>query len=507
MKTRIIAVTLTLLLLPKLGEAQQLSPGTTSACVRAAVKIIALGPDNQGTTGSGSMIDQRGYVVTNFHVVGHTSHETGMPGALINPENRVFLATVDSPRETARPRWVGMVVRASAELDLALVRIVEDMDGNGVVEPTFPTVEMATTTNLLPGAQLWAFGYPLGVRTINVTGGHVTGFQMNTHDEVAWIRSDAEFNPGNSGGMLVDNQGRLIAVPTAVFHGTRTLEPIEIARPVERVPTEWLEALRQGDIDDVQIEGPAALGSNQIVNGSSVGDGGTFGTPEIHYYTLPSERPGAVTVSHALPVMLGVPGGSLIREGVGSLAVEVADSAEALLGVVLPSDMDDTYNFAVVYEPTPEPTVAETGPTVAETLPTLATVEPPVASTDTEPPGPKDLSTQAVTGNVAVAGYMVDAMTGQPVDGMIVLGLPGTDLEHNVTELLAGRMSDTEFDTTVIGGVSTDVRGWYSLTSVPRGTTYPFAALARDYSLVFFDLSVAEDAPALYELNPLQMVR
>ena len=506
MRKQAILVITALLLLPTLGSAQQLTPDATNSCVRAAVKIIALGPDNQGSTGSGSMIDPRGYVLTNFHVVGHTGHETGMPGALINPDNTVFLATVDSPRQTARPRWVGMVVRANIQLDLALIRIVADMDGNGAIEPTFPIVEMASTTDLLPGTQLYAFGYPLGVRTINVTGGHVTGFQMNTRDEVSWIRSDAEFNPGNSGGMLVDSQGRLIAVPTAVFHGQRTLEPIEMARPVERIPTEWLEALRNGHIDDVRIEGPTPLNPDQIVTGASVGDGGTFGTPEIHYYTLPPERPGAITVSHPLPLMLGVPAGALVREGVGALPVETADPLEALLGVILPSDMEETYRFAVTYEPTPpEPPATDVEPPVADVEPPVAAVEPPV--TDTEPPGPKDLTTQAATDDVAVAGYMVDAMTGRPVEGMVVIGLPGTDLEHNITELLSGRMSDTEFDTTVIGGVSTDVRGWYSLTGVPRGDTYPFAGLARDYALMFFELPVTEDAPSLYELNPLQMMK
>ena len=514
-------VILALLLIPALAGAQQLSPDVTNSCVRAAVKIIALGPNDQGSTGSGSMIDARGYVLTNFHVVGHTGHETGMPGALINPDNTVFLATVDSPRQTARPRWVGMVVRANIQLDLALVRIVADMDGNGPIEANFPTVEMAPTTNLLPGTQLWAFGYPLGVRTINVTGGHVTGFQMNTRDEVSWIRSDAEFNPGNSGGMLVDNQGRLIAVPTAVFHGQSTLEPIEMARPVERIPTEWLESLRQGHIDDVRIEGPVPLNANQIINDASVGDGGTFGTPEIHYYTLPPERPGAVTLSHPLPVMLGVPLGVLVRESIGGLAVEAADPVEALLGVVLPTQLDETYNFAITYELTPpeppvvadaEPPVADVEPPVIDAEPPAADAEPPLADAepppaDTEPPGPKDLTTQAASDTISVAGYMVDAMTGRPVDGMIVIGLPGSDLEANIEALLAGRMSDTEFDTTVIGGASTDVRGWYNLTGVPRGETYPFAGLARDYALIFFEFPVGEDAPSLYELNPLQMMR
>ena len=57
-------------------------------------------------------------------------------------------------------------------LDLALIRIVSQADGTPIPEGTvFPTVELATTTDIRPGASLWCFGFPLGVRTINVTGG------------------------------------------------------------------------------------------------------------------------------------------------------------------------------------------------------------------------------------------------------------------------------------------------------------------------------------------------
>src|SRR5690606_27945696 len=132
---------------------------------------------------------------------------------------------VESGRATARTRWIGRIVRADVRLDLALIRVVSQADGSPVPPGTrVPTMEIAPTTDLRPGASLWCFGFPLGVRTINVTGGHMTGFQMNTRGEVAWIRSDAEFNPGNSGGMLVDRRGRLVAVPTAVVSGRDTLE-------------------------------------------------------------------------------------------------------------------------------------------------------------------------------------------------------------------------------------------------------------------------------------------
>src|SRR5690606_636626 len=279
------------------ASAQDLSTAVTRRAVRAAVKITARGPDGEVATGSGSIIDPRGYVLTNFHVVGHTHPGNGAPGSFINTANEVRLAMVSSARESAEERFIGRVVRADIRLDLALVRIVSDVNGQPIPQSRrFPSITMADTTHLRPGSRLFAFGFPLGVRTINVTSGEMSGFHMNSREEVAWIRTDAEFNPGNSGGMLLDRRGRLVAVPTAVLSGRGTLEPIELARPVERVPEEWRRALRRGHIDDVEIGGMPELALGEEITDEATGDGNAFDRPEMHYYRLPAERPLRVQV-------------------------------------------------------------------------------------------------------------------------------------------------------------------------------------------------------------------
>jgi len=200
--------------------AQEMSARASDRCTRAAVRIEVSFPGGS-SVGSGSIIDAHGYVLTNFHVIGHVIHgERAAPGAFLDGEH-VQIATVASARDTATTRYIGRVVRGDVRLDMALIRIVANADGTPIAAgTTFPTVELTTTAAIRPGASLWAFGYPQGVRTINVTGGHMTGFQMSAaggaDPEVSWIRTDAEFNPGNSGGMLVDRQGRLVAIPTAV---------------------------------------------------------------------------------------------------------------------------------------------------------------------------------------------------------------------------------------------------------------------------------------------------
>ena len=320
------------------ASAQDLPSGITRRAVRAAVKISSETSDGQGATGSGSIIDPRGYVLTNFHVVGHTHPGLGAPGTFINPANEVRIAMVGNPRETAQERYIGRVVRADARLDLALVRIVRDVRGNDIPSSQrFPSIQLASTNRLRPGSRLFAFGFPLGVRTINVTSGEMSGFQMNSRDEVAWIRTDAEFNPGNSGGMLLDRQGHLVAVPTAVLSGRGTLEPIELARPVERIPEEWTRALRRGHIDDVVVHGVPELTVGEELVDEAVGDGGAFDRPEMHYYRLPTERPLRVEVSPALSVGLLTDQGRVLREGRGQLEVRANDPQTLVLAVLIPA--------------------------------------------------------------------------------------------------------------------------------------------------------------------------
>ncbi len=319
------------------ASAQDLPVSVTRRAVRAAVKITADTTSGQTSTGSGSVIDARGYVLTNFHVVGYTQPGDGAPGTLFSPNNEVRLAMVSSARDTAEERYIGRVVRADTRLDLALIRIVSDVDGNPVPESRrFPTIPIATTARLRPGSRLFAFGFPLGVRTINVTSGEMSGFHMNSRDEVAWIRTDAEFNPGNSGGMLLDRQGRLVAVPTAVLSGRGTLEPIELARPVERIPEEWRRAMHRGAIDDVVIDGVPQLALDTELTDEAVGDGNAFDRPEMHYYHLPADRPLRVQVSPALPVGLLTSEGQVVREGRGELTIRGTDPQGLLLGVLIP---------------------------------------------------------------------------------------------------------------------------------------------------------------------------
>jgi S1-C subfamily serine protease len=504
------------------ASAQELSDRASDRCTRAAVRIQVDVPGGS-SSGSGSIIDSRGYVLTNFHVLGVVNHgeRSGAPGTFYGDGEHVQIATVTSARDTATTRYIGRIVRGDVRLDLALVRIISNADGTPLAAgTTFPTVELATTQALQPGANLWAFGFPMGVRTINVTGGHMTGFQMSTsaatssESLVSWIRTDAEFNPGNSGGMLVDRRGRLVAVPTAVFRSRDTLEPIELARPVERIPSEWTSTLaRATDVADQVITGMPELIAGQEIVDHAMGDSGSLDAPEIFYYRVPSDRPGTITVTPALRMALIAPQGDT-REGQGSVMLFPQDPAPLYLAVLIERPTDGTaVELHVRFEQTTAPPTPQAGP--YGPYPQPGPYQPyPGPRTPYPPtyggayPQPRTPYPPAPSGPpVAVHGRLIDAASGAAiVGGMVMLARPGVDLRSSIALLAAGRMTQAELDAQILARAQTDATGQYTLTGIPRGR-YSGAGMASGFTPAMITLTIGPADPAVIEALPIQIGR
>ncbi len=162
-------------------------------------------------TGSGSIIDAKGLVITNAHIVADSTEIT------------VRIADGGSYR--------GSVLGVDVDADLAVV----EMDASR----TFDTVELANSDTVLVGDDVIAMGFPLGDilgRSPSITRGVVSS--KRTFLGVDHLQTDAAINPGNSGGPLFDRAGYVIGVNTSkLFEDTDgvPLEGIGLAVSINEV--------------------------------------------------------------------------------------------------------------------------------------------------------------------------------------------------------------------------------------------------------------------------------
>jgi serine protease Do len=167
-------------------------------------------------TGSGVIYSESGYVITNNHVVGFADRIT-----VTDAEGKKYQATK---------------VGTDAATDLAVLKIE---GGKG-----FVPVKLGDSDKVQVGEWVLAVGNPFGYLTSTVTAGIVSakGRSLNLiQNEKAieeFIQTDAAINPGNSGGALVNLQGELIgintaiATPTGVFAGYSFAIPAKIVKKV-----------------------------------------------------------------------------------------------------------------------------------------------------------------------------------------------------------------------------------------------------------------------------------
>ena len=156
--------------------------------------------------GSGVLIDDRGHIVTNNHVVeGATELAVGLPDGTLRPT-----------------RLLGV----DPDTDLAVLQ----------VDPTDLTpIQLGDSRTLAVGDVVLAVGNPLGVGQ-TVTQGIVSavgrkGIGINPIEN--FIQTDAAINPGNSGGALVDTAGRLVGINSAILSRGGGSEGIGFAIPVD----------------------------------------------------------------------------------------------------------------------------------------------------------------------------------------------------------------------------------------------------------------------------------
>jgi S1-C subfamily serine protease len=179
----------------------------------------------EGGTGSGSIIDTRGYVLTNNHVV--------------SKAYKVFVSLADQSQVE------GTVVGVDAENDLAVVKFDPG-------DRKLTTIPMGTSSELKVGQRVLAIGNPFAFdRTL--TTGIVSGLgrPIKTGSGLVirdMIQTDASINPGNSGGPLLNAQGEMIGINTMIYSPSGGSVGIGFAVPVDTARRVVPELIRYGKV-------------------------------------------------------------------------------------------------------------------------------------------------------------------------------------------------------------------------------------------------------------------
>jgi len=181
-------------------------------------------PQRRQGLGSGVIVSADGYILTNNHVV--------------EAADEIEVATQDGRKFKAR------VVGADPDSDLAVVRI------NAGQGDKFPSVIFASAESLRVGDVVLAIGNPFGVG-LTVTHGIVSALGrshlgINTFEN--FIQTDAAINPGNSGGALVDSNGHLVGINTAIYSQSGGSMGIGFAIPVSLAKNVMEQIIKNGGV-------------------------------------------------------------------------------------------------------------------------------------------------------------------------------------------------------------------------------------------------------------------
>lgn len=175
------------------------------AVVRISTKTVA---------GSGVIIDPAGVLLTSAHIVA---------------DSEVVTVLVEK-----KEPLIGTVFRVDEARDLALVKLPPDI---------YPSAELGTRGELALGAPVYAFGYPLNMAgPVTVTAGVVSRYFDEPSLGRQIIQTDAAVNLGNSGGPILDKEGRVIGITTSILgdHPSRPTTGISFAVSIATITDHFL---------------------------------------------------------------------------------------------------------------------------------------------------------------------------------------------------------------------------------------------------------------------------
>src|SRR6266436_6492816 len=203
-----------------------LSPGVVNVHSTSYARDFFGFVEPQEGSGSGSIIDQNGNILTNYHVI----------------EGAQKLAVSFGGQKN----YAAKVVGGDPDTDLAVIKLIETPK-----EP-LTIVPLGDSDKLEVGQKVLAIGNPFGLdRTL--TTGVISGLQRpirarNGRLIEGAIQTDASINPGNSGGPLLDSHGRMIGINSQILSPSGTSAGVGFAVPVNIAKRIVPQLLRSGEV-------------------------------------------------------------------------------------------------------------------------------------------------------------------------------------------------------------------------------------------------------------------
>ncbi len=232
-----------------------------------------------GGSGSGSIIDKRGYILTNVHVIQNAS--------------KIYVSLFDGTQYEAE------VVGKDLDSDLAVIKFTPP---DGMV---LKTIGFGDSAALKVGQRVIAIGNPFGLER-TMTTGIVSGLGrpiQNSNNRIIrnMVQTDAAINPGNSGGPLLDTNGRMIGINTMIKSSSGSSSGVGFAVPSEtavRVVSDLIKygKVQRGKIDAVFVQNSQRIARyagidiatgvlvSQVTNGGKAAAAGMQGGTEAVYY-------------------------------------------------------------------------------------------------------------------------------------------------------------------------------------------------------------------------------
>jgi serine protease Do len=180
------------------------------------------GPEAERSLGSGIIVDKKGFILTNNHVI----EQATKIQVQLNTEPTLYTAKV---------------IGVDKETDLAVVKIEANRE--------LPVVRLGNSSGVHVGDWVLAIGSPFGLQS-TVTAGIISAKDRGNvgRQFQHFLQTDAPINPGNSGGPLVDMSGSVIGINTAIMTGGRGYEGVGFALPSNMAISVYNQIVQHGKV-------------------------------------------------------------------------------------------------------------------------------------------------------------------------------------------------------------------------------------------------------------------